>query len=185
MIIMIEDGQPLNQDCVSIKIKELLDGKVADLKDIIDARFRSTEDKIAYQAKAAQIALDKAFETTQLAITKVEISTKSGFENTNEWRGTLKDQIATFATRAEIETLKEIVNSKMGKSEYDNRHVVLESKIDLVGTKFENYYTKPEINDALKTNADETRKVSDRQLGLLILVIAALIGVAFDLITRR
>jgi hypothetical protein len=182
---MINDGQLPTTDCISVSIKELVDGKVADLKDIISAQFKAVEDKIFYQAKSAQIALDKAFEATQLAITKVEISTKSGFENTNEWRATLKDQIATFATRAEIETLKEIVNSKMGKSEYDNRHSLLENKIDGVGSKLENYYLKNEVDSIIKSLSDETRKVSDRQWLLALGIITALLGITFDFITRR
>jgi hypothetical protein len=182
---MIGDGQLHKPDCISISIQELVDGKVRDLKDIITAQFKSVEDKIFYQAKSAQIALDKAFEATQLAITKVEISTKSGFENTNEWRATLKDQISTFATRSEIETLKETVNGKMSKSEYDNRHASLETKIDSVGNKLENYYLKPEVDMALKSLGEETRKVSDRQWLLALGIITALLGITFDFITRR
>lgn len=182
---MIGDGQLPKENCISVNIKELIDGKVHDLKDIIDARFKSIEDKIGYQAKAAQIALDKAFDSTQSAIIEARTSTATRFESVNEVTGALKDQVSTFATRNEIDSLKEIINSKMSKSEYDNRHMSLEAKIDERLNKFENYYTKSEINDVLKANENDTKKVRDGQLGLLVLVIAALIGVMFDFITRR
>jgi hypothetical protein len=182
---MIEDGQLPKPDCISINIKELIDGKVEDLKDIIDARFKSVEEKIGYQAKAAQTALDKAFDSTQLAISKVEIATANRFESVNEFRLTLKDQVSTFATRNEIDSLKEIVNDKMSKPEYDARHLSLETKMDDRIQKFENYYTKTEINTAIDKAADETKKVRDGQIYLLVLIIIALVGVIADFITRR
>lgn len=117
-MIIIEDGQLPKVDCISINIKELIDGKVGDLKDIIDARFRAIEDKIKFQGDSTQQALSKAFESAQLAITKVELNTNSRFENTNEWRASMKDRESLYATRTDLKVvddrLSAIENRNMG-----------------------------------------------------------------------
>jgi hypothetical protein len=175
----------LPPDCISINIKDLVNERVNDLKDIINARFKAIEDKIKYQADSSKSALDKAFESAQLAISKVEIGTNSKFESHNEFRLQLKEQVSTFATRKEFDTLRELVGEKMSKSEYENRHVTLESKIEIVSQKMGLYYSKTEMNEVIKTYTDECKKVSDRQWVLAFFIITALIGVAFDFITRR
>lgn len=194
---MIEDGQlPKRNDSILVNIQGLIESKCQDLRGLItdlrltidsrvDAKFESVEEKISYQAKSAQVALDKAFESAQLAIQKLEIATSARFESVNEFRLTLKDQVATFATRKEFETLRELVNDKMSKSEYNNRHQVLENKIESLSHQIEEHYTKGEVDKLIEPYSDEVKKVKEWQNYLLILIIVALAGVVADFLTRR
>ena len=127
---MIADGQmSKDDDCISVGIQGLIDEKVRDLRHLVsdfketiesrvDAKFQAVEEKITYQAKASQLALDKAFESAQLATQKLEIATNSRFENTNEWRSAMKDREISYATRADIkfidDRLATIENRNMG-----------------------------------------------------------------------
>jgi len=173
------------EDCIKVGLKELIDEKAKDLKDNFEIRLRAIEDKIKYQADTSQVALNKAFESTQLAISKVEIATANRFESVNEFRGTLKDQVATFATRNELDGIKNALNEKMSQSEYDSRHESLEKEFKNTSSRFENYYSKNEINELIKNLSEETRKVSDRQWILALGIITALLGIALDYLLRK
>ena len=113
---MIEDGQVPKTDCISVNIQQFIDGKVTDLKDIIDARFLAIEDKIKFQSESSQMSLNKAFESAQLAITEVKINTAHSFENHNEWRAAMKDRESSYATRVDIKS----INDKLAA--IDNRN---------------------------------------------------------------
>jgi hypothetical protein len=194
---MIDDGQPPKRDdSILVNIQGLIESKCQDLRALIadlrqtvdarvDAKFVAVEDKINYQAKSAQVALDKAFESSQLAIQELKGTTASRFESVNEFRLTLKDQVSTFATRKEFDTLRELVVEKMSKTEYDSRHSVLENKIDNISHKIDEHYSKGDINELFKSYSNDVKKVADRQWAMIVLIIAALIGVIFDFMTRR
>jgi hypothetical protein len=194
---MNEDGQfPKRDDSILVNIQGLIGEKCQDLRNLIsdlkqtidariDAKFASVEEKINYQAQSAQVALDKAFESAQLAIQELKITTAARFDSVNEFRLTLKDQVSTFATRKEFDSLRELLNEKMSKSEYDNRHQALENKIDLLGHKIDDHYSKTEINELFKSYSNEVKKVKEWQNYLLILIIVALAGVVADFLTRR
>jgi tetrahydromethanopterin S-methyltransferase subunit G len=132
---MLEDGQvPKHNltDCISVNIQGFIDGKVQDLKDIIDARFRAIEDKIKFQADSSQMALVKALDSTQLAITEVKTNTNNRFDNTNEWRAAMKDREANYALRSDLKLVDEITKLHVTRSEMENSIGQIANRLELI-----------------------------------------------------
>ncbi len=66
---------------------------------IINERERSNNQRFDAQEKAVASALAAA----EKAVTKAELAAEKRFDAVNEFRGQLKDQASTFATRNEID----------------------------------------------------------------------------------
>jgi hypothetical protein len=148
---VIDDNNP-GRDCIAVNIKELVDGKVRDLKEVIAARFDTVEQKIKLQ-----------FEASQLAISKSEIDVKARFASSNEIKDAMKDQAGTYATRAEV----------------DGQIKIMRSDINMINEKHNSYYTKNEVDKLLSVVSAQSGKVSDRQWALAIGIILSLLGAIF------
>jgi small-conductance mechanosensitive channel len=72
---------------------------VGELHAIINERERSNNQRFDAQEKAVAAALAAA----EKAVTKAELAAEKRFDAVNEFRGQLKDQADTFATRNEID----------------------------------------------------------------------------------
>lgn len=88
--------------------------QIDDLRVMLDERYqtqtKATDAAFAAQQKAMEtafIAADKAVQTALLsaekAVTKAEVAAEKRFEATNEFRGQLADQAATFMPRTEAD----------------------------------------------------------------------------------
>ncbi len=72
---------------------------VKELHAIFNERDRAYSQRFEAQEKAVGAALSAA----EKAVTKAELAAEKRFDAVNEFRGQLKDQASTFATRNEIE----------------------------------------------------------------------------------
>jgi hypothetical protein len=95
-----------------------LSRRIDDLQAMLDERFqtqiKATDAAFAAQQKAMEtafIAADKAVQTALLsaekAVTKAETAAEKRFEATNEFRGQLSDQAATFMPRSEADAIQQ------------------------------------------------------------------------------
>ena len=53
------------------------------------------------------------FKAQAEAVSKAEVASEKRFDSVNEFRKTLSDQTATFATRADLDAAKELLSSKV------------------------------------------------------------------------
>ena len=104
---MMDETNDTRRDAIQVDIKEFVDGKCTDIKDIMDARFRALETKIQSDSEKAQRAIDRA-----------ESDYNTRFATTNEWRAALKDRETTFATRDEVRGILEKISSIVTREEY-------------------------------------------------------------------
>lgn len=88
-----------------VAVRALLDS-MGSLTDAKFVTFRTLLDSGALQVK---LALDAA----SAAISKQEASLDKRFEGVNEFRSTLSDQATHFASRSDIESVKEILDRRM------------------------------------------------------------------------
>lgn len=74
-----------------------------------DAKFVTFRTLLESNVQQVKLALDASKE----AITKAENANEKRFEAVNGFRATLSDQAARFATRADIDSLKELIDRRM------------------------------------------------------------------------
>jgi len=147
----------MTQD-IAVDIKEYVDDKNRDIRDIIDTRFAEIVHRVEYRAEVAQTALKEA---------KTELSAR--LAGMNEFRDTIKDLIASFATRSELETIKEQIKNHIGRPE----HVVLSDRITLLEKNIAKCVTHEQFG-AIQT------KINAALVGLVLV----LCGVVIDVILR-
>jgi len=88
---------------------------VGELHAIINERERSNNQRFEAQEKAVAAALAAA----EKAVTKAELAAEKRFDAVNEFRGQLKDQAATFATRNEIDIRFKSLEEKITAGQRD------------------------------------------------------------------
>jgi len=83
------------------------------LKELMEEKFCSQEKELA----ALKELVESKFFSQKEAVDKAEQSLKEYKVQANEFRGTLKDQAAAFATRSEVEALAaQVVDLQRGAS---------------------------------------------------------------------
>ena len=130
------------------------------LKDLIDEKFRSVDQRFVDQERAISAALA----AQEKAVSKAEIATEKRFESVNEFRAQLADQSRTFIPRLE----------------YDRAHEALGSKFELATT--ENSAKIAALTLRLEA-ADGRKGGKDASWGYVVGAIG-IVGVIIDLILR-
>lgn len=93
----------------------------ATLKEYVDAQFSAILRLLDERKDAQQQAIAAALASVKEAIQKAENATERRFDSVNEFRQTLTDQAGTFATRDQVETLKEDLNRRQGAALFVSR----------------------------------------------------------------
>jgi hypothetical protein len=78
-------------------LRELIESNDRRYEERFIAQERGMKDALAAAEKQAALAMAAA----EKAVSKAEIASEKRFDSVNEFRGQLKDQTATFITRAE------------------------------------------------------------------------------------
>lgn len=86
------------------------------LKAYVDARFDGHDRLYDERKAAAQDAITAALASVKEAMTKAETANERRFESVNEFRQTLTDQAATFATRDQFDMLRTEKDMRSGSS---------------------------------------------------------------------
>lgn len=82
--------------------REYLEAQIESLSKVTSANMASQKEAITAALTAAKEALIAALAASERAITKAEEANEKRFESVNEFRATLSDQQAGFATKAEV-----------------------------------------------------------------------------------
>lgn len=85
---------------------EHLKVEVVKLRDYFEMRITGVDEKSVMRVEALAKELSIALRANAIAIDKAEASVEKRLVSMNEFRATLSDQTATFATRNSIEALK-------------------------------------------------------------------------------
>jgi hypothetical protein len=87
----------------AVTLREYVESLIGGLRAYVDSRLDEMDKRfremIAAQDKAVQIAMI----ASEKAVVKAEVAAEKRFEATNEFRGQLADQAATFMPRVEAE----------------------------------------------------------------------------------
>jgi predicted ATPase len=86
------------------------------LRDLIDEKFRSVDQRFIDQDKAISAALA----AQEKAVSKAEIATEKRFESVNEFRAQLADQTRSFLPRLEYDRAHEALSSKFVMATTEN-----------------------------------------------------------------
>jgi hypothetical protein len=125
-----------DDDCISTPIRQLLESKAS--KDLVEAKFVALEQRIAYESETRQRAIDKAEESTKLALQKAETDSTMKFANTNEWRASFKDREAAFVTRTEHKGMEDKIHLCITRADHEALIAQFESKTEKVQLALEN-----------------------------------------------
>lgn len=77
--------------------------QIEDLRGMLQERYDTQTKAVDAAFKAAEGAVQAALASAEKAVTKAEVAAEKRFEATNEFRGQLSDQAATFLPRAEAD----------------------------------------------------------------------------------
>jgi len=163
-------------DYIEVDIKEFVDGKITDLRDIIDTRFDELVHRMEYRAGVTQVALQEA---------KVELSAR--LATMNEFRDTIKDLIASFATRIELEALKAATRVELDTVKDQLKHHITRAEHEALATRVEalngqmNSHVTLSDFHMLKEKYDA---IKNQQIVMLIAIIMTLLAVVWDLMIR-
>lgn len=91
------------------------------LKEYVDTQFAAIIRLLDERKDAQQQAIAAALASVKEAIQKAENATERRFDSVNEFRQTLTDQATHFATRDQVETLKEDLNRRQGAALFVSR----------------------------------------------------------------
>lgn len=94
-------------------LRLLLDERYATQTKAVDAAFASQQLAMQTALTAAETAVSKALESAEKAVNKAEAAANDRFKATNEFRGQLSDQAATFMPRAESMSRHEAAAEKI------------------------------------------------------------------------
>lgn len=122
------------------------DEQILNLKSMVDERDRRYSERFDASQTALQAALtaqeksvDAALAAADRAVAKAETASEKRFESVNEFRQTLTDQAASFATRNEVDTkIESIVSKILDNADQAQKDIgMLASRIDRTeGSKF-------------------------------------------------
>jgi hypothetical protein len=85
-------------------LESLLDERYATQTKAVDAAFSAQQLAMTTALAAAERAVQTALSSAEKAVIKAEAAADKRFESVNEFRQTLSDQTATFATRESLDT---------------------------------------------------------------------------------
>lgn len=109
-------------------------GEDVPLREYVEALFNEREKAIEAALAAAEKAVAAALAAAQKATDKAEAAQKLHDEGANEFRTQLKDQVATFPTRRELEeTVRRIGKLETLVANLQGRAVILASAAGIVG----------------------------------------------------
>lgn len=125
----------MNPDADSRSLSE----RIESLDRLTDAKFVTHRAMLEAQAEKVALALAAA----EKAIEKAEIAVEKRFDAINEFRKTINDQSATFATKPELaaannliernrEALDQVAKSTLSREVYDDRHAILEDRVSRI-----------------------------------------------------
>jgi len=153
------------KEYIDDKINDIKD-KIDDVKDIIDTRIQEVLHRMEYRAEVTATALKEA---------KYELSAKLTIMN--EWRDTIKDLIATFATRDEMNVIREQIKHMITRVEHDT----LCNRIGEIERKLADYAKTDDIKRVDKS----INGINKWIIGLLVMLIMILVGVIVNMATTR
>jgi hypothetical protein len=111
----------------------LLDERYATQTKAIDAAFAAQQLAMTTALQAAERAVQVANANAEKAVLKAELSSDKRFEAVNEFRSQLNDQSNTFATREQVELIREAINERL--RETTKRIDMNTSRLDADGGK--------------------------------------------------
>lgn len=91
---------------------------------ILNERTSANDSRFTAQEKAVAAALAAAKE----AVNKAENASEKRFDSVNEFRGQLKDQNATFATRTEVDIRFKAIEAKIADNDTRIQGIISEAK---------------------------------------------------------
>jgi hypothetical protein len=114
-------------------LANLLDERYATQTKAIDAAFAAQQLAMTTALQAAERAVQVANANAEKAVLKAEVSSDKRFESVNEFRGQLNDQAGMFATREQLELIRESINERL--REVTKRIDLNTSRLDADGGK--------------------------------------------------
>jgi vacuolar-type H+-ATPase subunit E/Vma4 len=155
-----------NNEMMKVKPKEYIDDKIIDVKDIIVSAKEEIIHRMEYRAEVTATALKEA---------KYELAAKLAIMN--EWRDTVKDLIATFATRNELSLVNEQLKHTITRTEHD----ALCTKVSEIDRKLANVASTDDIK-----RLDKSLNSNNKWLiSVLVILVMLLVGVIVDLLISK
>ena len=153
----MSDNKPNNTE--KVPLKEHINEKIIALKEYVDVRFGALQDYIDANITRLKEQMDTKLigyrEYIESRLTSLENATaivaaniETRFQNVNEFRGQLKDQSATFITRAEHEALIK---------KFDD---------DIKNLRDANFIRRPEYEAALSKVEDDVKILRESKANL-------------------
>jgi len=96
-------------------LKELLEARLSDQRDIMDERDRRYEDRFKAMDEKTSLALT----SSEKAVSKAETATEKRFDAVNEFRSTLADQATNLLSKAEANAKFQGIESTIGEMKHD------------------------------------------------------------------
>ena len=166
-------GNQEGEDCLPIPLERLLESKAS--KDLVESEFKAIraelgaiKERMVYESYARKEAVDKAEESTKIALQKAESDSQNRFANVNEWRAAMKDREAAYVTRPELKAIEDKVSSHITRAEHEALISEFERKIEKTQSALES-----KIKDM-----DERRYVTWGGIIITLIVAgAALLGI--------
>lgn len=111
-------------------------------KEIAVLQERALAAAMVAQEKAVAAALQAA----ERAVSKAEVSNEKRFDTQNEFRGQLKDQAATLATKVELQQMFTTMGDKVADQEkrMDQAFVAFNEKMNMIQSRVERAESKAE-----------------------------------------
>lgn len=112
-------------------IRNYIDCQNSSLRELIESKICNIDLKILYQQKA----IDKAEDNIRRELDKTARDIQIKFESSNEIRGAMQDQSATFVTRTEVKNIEEKTSQHISRSEHDALILQMDNKIEKLEAK--------------------------------------------------
>ncbi len=96
-------------------LKELLESKLLDQREIMDERDRRYEDRFKAMDEKTSLALT----ASEKAVSKAEAATEKRFDSVNEFRGTLNDLTLTLMSKPEANAKFQGIDKTLGEIKED------------------------------------------------------------------
>ena len=96
-------------------MRKMLDERYATQTKAVDAAFIAQQTAMRTALEAAEKAVATAMTAAEKAVTKAESAAEKRFEATNEFRGQLADQAATFMPRTEADAAQQRLQDQVNE----------------------------------------------------------------------
>ncbi len=136
-----------------------------------DERFKASQKAVETAFSSAEKSIEAALAAADRAVSKAETASEKRFASVNEFRQTLTDQAASFATRNEIETKVNALTDKIS----DNADITQRDITALV--------SRVDRNEGNKIGVQETKQGFSSNVAIMGTIALIIFGIASIIIT--